>query len=92
MSWKTSRPNWSKWRAEGRPLSGERRGLPRSKRYVHASRRGAVRRYGRGSRSDLPLEGARFDIKTGAVLGPPARREVRSYPVRVAGADVEIEV
>jgi nitrite reductase/ring-hydroxylating ferredoxin subunit len=38
------------------------------------------------------LEGARFDIKTGAVLGPPARREVRSYPVRVAGADVEIEV
>ncbi len=35
---------------------------------------------------------ARFDIKTGAVMGPPAGREVKSYPVRVAGTDVEIEV
>jgi len=25
-------------------------------------------------------------------MGPPAGREVKSYPVRVAGADVEIEV
>jgi hypothetical protein len=33
-----------------------------------------------------PWHGARFDIKTGAVLGPPAGREVRSYPVRVTGA------
>ena len=39
-----------------------------------------------------PWHGARFDIKSGAVLGPPAGREVRSYPVRVSGADVEIEI
>jgi len=25
-------------------------------------------------------------------MGPPAGREVKSYPVRVAGTDVEIEV
>jgi 3-phenylpropionate/trans-cinnamate dioxygenase ferredoxin component len=39
-----------------------------------------------------PWHGARFDIKTGAVLGPPAGREVRSYPVRVTGVEVEIEM
>ena len=39
-----------------------------------------------------PWHGARFDIKTGVVLGPPAGREVRNYPVRVTGADIEIEV
>jgi len=41
----------------------------RTERYVHASRRAAVRRDGRGSRSDLPLALGRFDIKSGAVPG-----------------------
>jgi nitrite reductase/ring-hydroxylating ferredoxin subunit len=36
-----------------------------------------------GAEVTCPWHGARFDIKTGAVLGPPAGREVRSYPVRV---------
>ena len=45
-----------------------------------------------GAEVTCPWHGARFDIKTGAVLGPPAGREVRSYPVRLTGADVEIEV
>ena len=31
-----------------------------------------------------PRHGARFSIKTGAVLGPPAYEDVRTYPVRVA--------
>ena len=39
-----------------------------------------------------PWHGARFDIKSGAVLGPPAEQGVRSFPVRVTGADVEVEV
>ena len=39
-----------------------------------------------------PWHGAKFDISTGAVLGAPAREGVKSYPVRVTGADVEIEV
>src|SRR5260370_26999645 len=43
-----------------------------------------------GTEVTCPWHGARFDIKTGAVLGPPAGREVRSYPVRPTGADVEI--
>ncbi|PYN40425.1 MAG: ferredoxin [Candidatus Rokuibacteriota bacterium] len=46
-----------------------------------------------GAEVTCPWHGARFDIKSGAVLGAPAGREVRSYPVRVTGAaDVEIEV
>ena len=45
-----------------------------------------------GAEVTCPWHGARFDIKTGAVMGPPAGREVRSYPVRVTGADIEIEV
>ena len=45
-----------------------------------------------GAEVTCPWHGARFDIKTGAVLGPPAGREARSYSVRVTGADIEIEV
>ena len=39
-----------------------------------------------------PWHGARFDVKTGAVLGPPAPVGVKSFPVRVSGGDVEIEI
>ena len=39
-----------------------------------------------------PWHRAKFDIRTGAVLGAPARQDVKSYLVRVSGADVEIEV
>ena len=45
-----------------------------------------------GAEVTCPWHGAKFDIRTGAVLGAPARRGVTSYPVRVTGADVEIEV
>ena len=45
-----------------------------------------------GAEVTCPWHGARFDIKTGPVMRPPAGREVRSYPVRVTGADIEIEV
>ncbi len=36
--------------------------------------------------------GARFDLKTGAVLRGPARKPVRAYPVRRTGDTLEIEV
>lgn len=39
-----------------------------------------------------PWHGARFDVTTGAVLSPPARRGVASYPVRVSGPDLFIEI
>ncbi len=39
-----------------------------------------------------PWHGARFDVKTGKVLGPPAPRGVAGFPVRVVGNDIEIEM
>ena len=39
-----------------------------------------------------PWHGSRFNIKTGAVTHQPARTAVKSYPVRVTGDNVEIEI
>jgi 3-phenylpropionate/trans-cinnamate dioxygenase ferredoxin subunit len=39
-----------------------------------------------------PWHGSRFNAKTGAVLTPPARDGVKSFPVRVTGNDVEVEI
>lgn len=36
--------------------------------------------------------GARFDVRTGAVLTPPATRPVRVYACRVAGDTIEVDV
>src|SRR6266481_3165992 len=45
-----------------------------------------------GEEVTCPWHGAIYNIKTGAVLGPPAPRGVARYPVRVQGSDVEVEV
>lgn len=45
-----------------------------------------------GETVTCPFHGAKFDIKTGAVLSPPAPTGVASYRVRVSGLDVEVEV
>jgi nitrite reductase/ring-hydroxylating ferredoxin subunit len=45
-----------------------------------------------GAEVTCPWHGATFDIRTGAVLGPPAGQAVTSYPVRATGPDIEIEV
>lgn len=39
-----------------------------------------------------PWHGSRFNVKTGAVLSPPAPQSVRSFPVRVTGNDIEVEI
>ncbi|MCZ7649445.1 MAG: non-heme iron oxygenase ferredoxin subunit [Planctomycetota bacterium] len=39
-----------------------------------------------------PWHGAEFDLKTGEAKTPPAFDPVKTYPVRVSGEDVEIEV
>ena len=45
-----------------------------------------------GEEVTCPWHGAVYNIKTGAVLGPPAPRGVARYAVRVQGSDVEVEV
>ena len=39
-----------------------------------------------------PWHGADFDLKTGAVMRPPARKGVPSYRVVIDGGDVQIEI
>ena len=45
-----------------------------------------------GGTVTCPWHGSKFEIKTGAVLAPPAATGVASYRVRVSGVDVEVEV
>lgn len=45
-----------------------------------------------GDEVTCPWHGARFKVTSGEVLGPPAARGVASYPTRVQGSDVEIEI
>jgi len=39
-----------------------------------------------------PWHGARFDVTTGQVVGPPAERSVPAYPVVVQGDDINVDV
>src|SRR5437762_12939437 len=41
---------------------------------------------------ECPHHGARFNVRTGQALSLPAVLPVQTYPVRVVGADVEVEV
>ncbi len=45
-----------------------------------------------GHEVTCPLHGARFNVRTGEVVSPPAQKQVGRYGVRVSGMDVEIEV
>jgi len=39
-----------------------------------------------------PRHGARFDVTTGKVMAPPAREDIKSYPVRVNGEYLELGI
>jgi nitrite reductase/ring-hydroxylating ferredoxin subunit len=39
-----------------------------------------------------PWHGAKFDLRTGAALGPPASSPVKSYPVRIQGQEIWVEL
>ncbi len=45
-----------------------------------------------GKQVTCPWHGARYDVTTGEVLGPPAPQGVARYNVRVEGSDIEVEV
>ena len=45
-----------------------------------------------GHEVTCPWHGAKFDIRTGEVLGPPAYDAVVRYDVRVTGGDIEVAV
>ncbi len=39
-----------------------------------------------------PLHQARFDVRTGEALSPPAYEPVATFPIRVVDGNVEVEV
>ena len=39
-----------------------------------------------------PWHGAQFKVASGEVVSPPAPQGVKSFPVRVTGNDVEVEI
>ena len=41
---------------------------------------------------ECPRHGARFDIRTGAVLGMPATLPVTTYAVRIAGDEIQVDL
>jgi 3-phenylpropionate/trans-cinnamate dioxygenase ferredoxin subunit len=46
----------------------------------------------RGIRLICPLHGASFDCRTGAVLGAPAIRPLKTYEIRMIGDDIEVAI
>jgi len=41
---------------------------------------------------ECPLHAARFDIRTGKVLDPPATEDLKTYPVRVVGDEIQVRI
>ncbi len=45
-----------------------------------------------GATIECPLHAARFDIRTGKVLDPPATEDLKTYLVRLVGDDIEVKL
>ena len=41
---------------------------------------------------ECPLHAGRFDVKTGKALCPPVTEDVKTYPVRIVGDDIQIKL
>jgi naphthalene 1,2-dioxygenase system ferredoxin subunit len=45
-----------------------------------------------GGLIECPLHAARFDVRTGKVLDPPATEDLRTYPVRVVDDEIQVKL
>ena len=45
-----------------------------------------------GDAVECPCHGSKFDVRTGAVLNPPATEPIAVYPVRIDGDSIEVQV
>jgi 3-phenylpropionate/trans-cinnamate dioxygenase ferredoxin subunit len=45
-----------------------------------------------GEQVECPRHGARFDVRTGKAMTLPAIFPVKSYPVRIEGDEIQIEL
>jgi nitrite reductase/ring-hydroxylating ferredoxin subunit len=46
----------------------------------------------RGDQIACPIHGARFELKTGRAMSPPAFTSLKTYPVRVSDGRVEVAI
>jgi len=45
-----------------------------------------------GELIECPLHAARFDVRTGKVLDPPATEDLRTYSVRVVDEEIQVKL
>ena len=45
-----------------------------------------------GQTIECPLHAARFDIRTGKVLDPPATEDLKTYPVRITDNEIQVKL
>ena len=45
-----------------------------------------------GDLIECPLHAARFDVRTGKVLDPPATEDLKTYPVRVVDDEIQVKL
>jgi naphthalene 1,2-dioxygenase system ferredoxin subunit len=45
-----------------------------------------------GTTIECPLHAARFDVRTGEVLDPPATEDLKTYPIRQTDDEIEIKL
>lgn len=41
---------------------------------------------------ECPLHAGRFEVKTGKGLGPPIPCDIKTFPVRVVGDDIQVQI
>ena len=41
---------------------------------------------------ECPLHAGRFDVKTGKATAPPCTEDVKSYPVRIVGDEIQVKL
>jgi len=41
---------------------------------------------------ECPLHAGRFDVRTGKALCPPVTDDVKTYPIRLVGDDIQVKV
>jgi naphthalene 1,2-dioxygenase system ferredoxin subunit len=44
------------------------------------------------SEIECPLHAGRFDVKTGKALCPPVTEDIKTYPVRLVGDEIQIKL
>jgi naphthalene 1,2-dioxygenase system ferredoxin subunit len=45
-----------------------------------------------GELIECPLHAARFDVRTGKVLDPPATEDLKTFPVRVIDGEIQVKL